>query len=317
MRPEEPLRARYPDEEDFVERDGVRVAWELYEGPGPTVLFVPQSALTHPRSLKLTLPYLARHFRLLVVAGRGNGRSDRPPDPADYSADELMADCLAAMDATETRRAMLVSFSPGALVALKLCATHPALVIAAVFVTPDLWTSADTAERFRAPAKETYADDEIFAEQYMLSDWPRFVQRYAGCLLPHPHSTRHIENVVEHAMDTDGPSYVASVLGRSFSDRETALAMAREVTCPMVVMQNGGGAIGSKDTSNALAELPGVKLHVFEGRGPLVWTRWPVLFNLTLRDYLDSFRGLEGDAEPASAARASPAGAGIPPASAT
>jgi pimeloyl-ACP methyl ester carboxylesterase len=313
----EPTRARYPDEEGFVERHGVRVAWELYEGPGPTVLFVPQSALTHPRGLKLTLPYLARHFRILVVAGRGNGRSDRPPDVAAYSADELAADCMAAMDMTGTRRAMLVSFSPGAIVALKLCVDHPGRIVAGVFVTPDLWTSTGSAERFRAPAKEAYADDEIFSEQYMLSDWPTFAQRYAGRLLPNPHSTRHIENVVEHAMDTDGPTFVASVLGRSFSDRETALAMARKVTCPMIVMQNGGESMGPKETTNALAELPGVELHVFEGRGPLVWTRWPVLFNLVLRDYLDSFRGLADDARPASAARASRAGAGMPPVSAT
>jgi hypothetical protein len=37
----EQSRARYPDEEGFIERDGVRVFWESY-GEGPTtILFLP------------------------------------------------------------------------------------------------------------------------------------------------------------------------------------------------------------------------------------------------------------------------------------
>ena len=38
----DPSRARVPDEEGFVERDGVRVFFELYDGPGPeTVVLLP------------------------------------------------------------------------------------------------------------------------------------------------------------------------------------------------------------------------------------------------------------------------------------
>src|SRR4029077_20201071 len=117
----EPLRARYPDEEGFVERDGVRVGYELYEGPEPTVLFAPQPGLGHARGLKGVIPYIARHFRLLVVDARGNGRSDRPPGAAASTPEEHPADTLAALDQTATERAIVVSWSPLASVGLRLC----------------------------------------------------------------------------------------------------------------------------------------------------------------------------------------------------
>ncbi len=41
-------RARYPDEEGFVEHDGVRVFWERYGKGEPTILFVPPWSIVHP-----------------------------------------------------------------------------------------------------------------------------------------------------------------------------------------------------------------------------------------------------------------------------
>ena len=73
--------ARYPDAEGFVERDGVRVFWELYGDGEPTVLFLPTWSIIHSRGWKLQIPYLARHCRVVTFDGRGNGKSDRPRSP--------------------------------------------------------------------------------------------------------------------------------------------------------------------------------------------------------------------------------------------
>ena len=77
----EQSRARYPDEEGFVERDGVRVFYEVYATGGPTVLLLPTWALIHSRHWKMQIPFLARHCRVVTFDGRGNGRSDRPRAP--------------------------------------------------------------------------------------------------------------------------------------------------------------------------------------------------------------------------------------------
>ena len=60
----EQSRARYPDEEGFVERDGVRVFWESYGEGEQTLLFLPTWTLVHSRVWKAQIPYFARHFRV-------------------------------------------------------------------------------------------------------------------------------------------------------------------------------------------------------------------------------------------------------------
>ena len=75
----EQSRARYPDDEGCVERDGVSVFYEVY-GDGPrTILLLPTWSIIHSRHWKAQIPYLARHARVVTFDGRGNGRSDRPP----------------------------------------------------------------------------------------------------------------------------------------------------------------------------------------------------------------------------------------------
>jgi len=79
------MRARYPDVEDVVVRDGVRIGYEVYGSGAPTILLPTSNPIVHARQWKAQVPYLARHFRVVVVDGRGNGRSDRPVGPAAYS----------------------------------------------------------------------------------------------------------------------------------------------------------------------------------------------------------------------------------------
>src|ERR671936_1313890 len=99
------MRASEPNTTGFIERDGVRVYWELMGDGEQTVLFLPTWSLFHSRHWKMQLPYFARHFRVLTFDGRGNGRSHRPPDPAAYAQREFAADALAVLDETGTERA--------------------------------------------------------------------------------------------------------------------------------------------------------------------------------------------------------------------
>ena len=81
----EQSRARYPDDDGFIERDGVRVFYERYGDGEPTVLFLPTWSIIHSRGWKAQIPYFARHFRVLTFDGRGNGSSDRPIGPEAYA----------------------------------------------------------------------------------------------------------------------------------------------------------------------------------------------------------------------------------------
>src|SRR5919108_4293348 len=110
----EQSRARYPDADGHVERDGVRVFYEVYGTGEPTVLLLPTWSIIHSRHWKAQIPYLARHARVVTFDGRGNGRSDRPDAVEAYAEREFAADAIAVMDATGTERAVLVGLSAGA-----------------------------------------------------------------------------------------------------------------------------------------------------------------------------------------------------------
>ena len=100
----EQTRARYPDDEGFVERDGVRLFYEVYGHGEPTVLLLPTWSIVHSRHWKMQIPYLARHCRVVAFDGRGNGRSDRPKGVrAPTSCRSSSPTPLAVMDAHRHR----------------------------------------------------------------------------------------------------------------------------------------------------------------------------------------------------------------------
>lgn len=112
--PREQTRARYPDEEGCVERDGVRVFYEVY-GDGPTTfLLFPTSPISHSRLWKAQIPYLSRHFRVITFDPRGNGRSDRPDTAEAYSYWEFVEDGRAILEATRTETAVLAASATAA-----------------------------------------------------------------------------------------------------------------------------------------------------------------------------------------------------------
>src|SRR6187399_1310678 len=93
------MRAKLPDRDGVVSRDGVNLAYEIYGHAPDTMLFIPPWAIVHSRIYKAQLPYFSERFRCITWDGRGNGKSDRPADVAAYSLDNYVADALAVRDA--------------------------------------------------------------------------------------------------------------------------------------------------------------------------------------------------------------------------
>src|SRR5687767_15779826 len=118
------MRAKLPVSEGLIERDGVKLHYEVY-GQGPeTMVFLPPWSIVHSRVYKAQLPYFSERFRCVAYDARGNGNSDRPMEAAAYTLDNFLADLLTVMDATDTARAILVGLSLGALHACALAAFH-------------------------------------------------------------------------------------------------------------------------------------------------------------------------------------------------
>ena len=174
--PAEQSRARYPDEDGFVERDGVRIFYELYGEGEKTVLFLPTWSIIHSRHWKGQIPYLARHHRVLSFDGRGNGRSDRPSGTQSYLPRQFADDTLAVMDATGTESALLVALSAGVFWATLLAADHPDRVDGVVYIGPAAPLAAGHPERTRYPFEERHDTDEGWAKlnrHYWMKDYRR------------------------------------------------------------------------------------------------------------------------------------------------
>jgi pimeloyl-ACP methyl ester carboxylesterase/predicted glycosyltransferase len=287
----EQTRARYPDEAGYVERDGVRVFYEAY-GDGPqTVLFLPTWSLVHSRHWKAQIPYFARHFRVVTFDGRGNGKSDRPPEPEAYDEDEYVKDTLAVMDATGTERAAIVSLSKGAQRALLLAANHPDRVIAAAFIGASLPIALPHMERRvfdRFDERlETDAGWAKYNRHYWLRDYRGFLEFFFATGFAEPHSTKQIEDCVGWGLDTDPETLIATHLAQGIETEREARELCARVRCPVLVIHGSADGISPSTRGEALAEATRGTLATLDGAGHFPHTRDPVKVNLLLRDFVD------------------------------
>ena len=162
--PREQTRARYPDTTGFVERDGVRVFYEVYgSGRADRSCSCRPGRSSIRASGRLQIPYLARRYRVITFDGRGNGRSDRPADPAAYARGGVRRGrARGAWTRPERSRAVLVGLSMGASGPLLLAATIiPERVAGVVFIAPAVPLGATTPRQARpATFREPLDTDE-------------------------------------------------------------------------------------------------------------------------------------------------------------
>ena len=295
----EQSRARYPDREGFVERDGMNLFYEVYGEGEETLFLLPTWSLVHSRYWKMQIPYFARHFRVLTMDGLGNGRSARCRDPRRYGPVEFALDCLAVMDATETERAVMASWSRGAQWQLEMARLAPERVVGAAFIgpmfpyTPSHWSilaSPRTLPMFRRPAP-AYRWWARMNANHWRQDYPAFAEWFISRFLPEPHSTKGIEDGVGWALDTDPETLIATAEGGVHHRRRVLRGLAKDIGCPVLVIHGSRDKITPPRDGRALARLTGGRLEVVKGAGHFPHGRKPVRVNLALRDFSEKAFG--------------------------
>ena len=283
------MRALYPDQDGYVERDDVKVFYEVFGEGDATVLLLPTWSIIHSRLWKMQVPYLARHCRVVTFDGRGNGRSDRPPEPAAYAESEYAEDAVAVMDATGTDSAIIVSLSAGAQRGLLLATRHPERVQGAVFIAPSLPIAPAHPERTLHSFDELLASDEGWARfnrHYWKKDFKGFLEFFFTKCFTEPHSTKPIEDCVGWGLETTPETLIATVLAPGLDDRDDVLAAVSRVQCPVLVIHGDEDAISPHARGEALARAMRGELVTLEGSGHIPLARDPVKVNLLLRDFV-------------------------------
>ena len=290
----EQTRARYPDAEGHVERNGVRIAYEVYGEGETTVLLMPTWSIIHSRFWKMQIPYLARRFRLVVFDGRGNGKSDRPQEPEAYAEPEYAADALAVLDATATEHAVVASLSRGAERSLHLAAAHPERVDGLAFIAPSLpiGSSMPRAREHQIfdERRESYEGWEKWNRHYWLENYEDFLEFFFSQAFNEPHSTKQREDAVGWGLDTDAETLVATQLAPRFENADEVRELTDRIRCPVLVIHGRDDAIRPHDVGAALAEMTGGALATLEGSGHIPMARDPVKVNLLLRDFVERTR---------------------------
>lgn len=287
----EQMRARYPDAEGFVERDGVRIAYEVYGAGEPTILLVPTWNIVHSRLWKAQIPYLARHGRVVTFDPRGNGKSDRPTASTAYAERQMAADIIAVMDTTATDRAVLVTLSLGAVRGLIAAAEHPERVHGLIALAPSLPIGARLPDRAPFAFDAVLATDEGWAKynaHYWRRDFDGFLEFFFSRCFTEPHSTKQIEDCVGWGQEIGAETLIVGQYGAR-PDADEIRALCAQVRCPVLVVAGDEDAVTGDGPAIALAAaVPEGRLVSIRGGGHIPDARDPVLVNLLIRDFVAS-----------------------------
>lgn len=249
------------------------------EGSGPQVLLVHGSGpgVSAWANWRLTLPALARRFRVFAPDVLGFGYTERPPE-VEYNLDTWLGHLTGFLDAVGIQRAAVVGNSFGGALALHLATRHPGRVERLVLMgsvgvsfplTPGLdavWGYEPSEEAMRGLLdlfvfNRDLVSDDLAALRYQASVRPGVQEAYAR-MFPPPRQS----SIEALAVDDDELMRLAN---------ETLIIHGRE------------DAVIPPATSQRLFELiPASQLHLFGRCGHWVQVEHADRFNRLVGDFL-------------------------------
>ncbi|MGH8923304.1 MAG: alpha/beta fold hydrolase [Acidimicrobiia bacterium] len=293
------MRARLPDLEGFVDRDGIKIGFEVH-GDGPTtVMLVPPSPITHSRSWKGQVHHLARRHRVITLDGRGSGRSDRPETASAYLHAESVGDIIAVLDRVGVDNAILVAHCHAVYWSFLTAASHPDRVSGMVAMSPGVpFLGALNPNLVDANAhwEDEVADPtgwRMYNRSYWTSggyeNWIRF---WFETLAAEPHSSKQVDDMVGWALETDPQTMVlSSEANLEASTLEGVEQLCRSLQCPVLILHGTEDRCQLHARGQRVAELTGGRLVAMDGLGHLAPGREPVMVNRFISSFIDSIGG--------------------------
>jgi pimeloyl-ACP methyl ester carboxylesterase len=284
------MRARYSDAEGFVERDGLRIGYEVFGDGEPTILLLPTWTIIHSRFWKMQIPYLSRRHRVITFDGPGNGRSDPSTDPERYRAEEYAKDAAAVLDACGADRVVLVGLSLGAQYGARFAWMFPERAAGLVMIGPSLDLGIGLPERqavfdrLYEPAGDDPQGWEKYNVSYWHTDFADFTEFFFAQCFSEPHSTKPREDAVGWASET-GPDILEAEARSPGPEPEDREALAG-LTCPVLVIHGTKDRIAAHAAGVEAARLTGGALATLAGSGHIPNVRDPVKVNLLLSDFV-------------------------------
>jgi len=180
----------------YLDRGGVRIAYERAgnDGAGGGLpLLLSHGFGASARMWEPNLAALAAGRPVITWDMRGHGRSDDPPDQAEYTQDACVADMAAVLDACGADRAVLGGLSLGGYLSLAFWLAYPDRVAALLLF--------DTGPGFRSDKARQRWNERAMATAAR-ADRPGLAHAARGML------TQHDARVIESLPSVDVPVLV-------------------------------------------------------------------------------------------------------------
>lgn len=282
------MRAKQPTTQGTLDRDGIKLHYEVYGEGDHTMVFVPTWSIAHSRNFKAQIPYFSEHFRCITWDPRGNGKSDRPTDPEAYGLRNYVGDVLAVMEETDTDQAILFGNSMSGAIAAAVAAYHPDRIEAVITigtagaVTPptNIIDTRDTDQgRY-----ERWQEDDL---DYWQGDYANYSEFFLHQVFNEPHSTKQIEDGIGYTAETSADVIVATMSVAQIKNRLILDEAAYlRIQCPMLAIHGDRDTICPLSNSEGIAKATGCDLAIIPGAGHSPHGRVPARINTLVRDFL-------------------------------
>ena len=205
------------------------------------------------------VPALSQKFRLLVFDNRGIARSSDPGGP--FSIGDMAADTIALMDAVGIKKAHVLGYSMGGMVAQEMALNHPQKIAGLILVATDCGIS----QRIKAQpeASKLFSEmirlgtDEaklaaahcLFAKQ-TFDDNPQVIQRYADVSQRFPASQKMLARQWAAVAQHDACDRLAHIVSPTLASTgsedvlippQNAALLAQKIPDAQMVSIDGGG----------------------------------------------------------------------------
>jgi pimeloyl-ACP methyl ester carboxylesterase len=139
---------------DFLDRDGVRIAYEVHNpGASETPVLLSHGFGATSGMWRDNVAALSADRTVVAWNQRGHGDSDSPTDLGAYGHEQCLGDMGALLDSIGAQRAILVGMSLGGYLSLEFHLAHPERVAALVLVDTGPGFRSDTSrERWNETA---------------------------------------------------------------------------------------------------------------------------------------------------------------------
>ena len=232
------------------------------------------------------VPVLSKKYQLLVFDNRGIARSSDPG--GSFSTKNMAADTVALMVALGIKKAHVLGYSMGGMIAQELALAYPEKINGLILVATDCGISLRISARpeysglftemIRLGTNEakTAAAACLFAKQTFESR-PDIIQRYAEVSLRFPAAQKTLERQWEAIT------------------RHEACGRLQNINAPTLVITGSEDVLIPAENSRVLAErIPNARVRSIDGGGHLFVVEKAQQFNEAVWGFLDGLSQQEG-----------------------